>query len=214
MALSIVQQVTTAEITGVTAGNLLVYTHCTGSGGVVSSISDSSGNTWESAVSVNYEEHPGSSVWFCKNASSGTHTLTVTFTIGLLQAQRIIEISGASATNPYNSNGAARGITQEILTPHASGLSVTHTADWIAIASYAFYTAYAVDSGPSGYTVVGTNQSRLAIYSKTGTGSSTENPALDCAATEEAIASVVVFGADGVTGISKSVQEHLSFGSF
>lgn len=98
-------------ITGVTAGNLLVW--CGASGSPVTALSDSSGSTWVKVP--NDQDQSGillsTSMWYCLSASAGGHTVTRTGGFNTFEYYRITEYSagGAWSLDAYTSANATAG---------------------------------------------------------------------------------------------------------
>ena len=94
-----------------TAGNLnVVVVGWNDSTSVVSSITDSRGNTYFRAVGPTVGTKLTQSIYYAKNIAAGSNTVSVTFNTAVLYPDvRVLEYSGADRTNPLDVTAAAAG---------------------------------------------------------------------------------------------------------
>ena len=94
-----------------TAGNLnIVVVGWNDSTSVVSSITDSKGNTYLRAVGPTVGTKLTQSIYYAKNIAAGSNTVSVTFNTAVLYPDvRVLEYSGADKTNPLDVTAAAAG---------------------------------------------------------------------------------------------------------
>lgn len=115
----------TITLSGVAAGNLLVL--CLGGNGTsVTSVVDSSGNTVSTGVAMSGSPR-GAGIYYVANTSSGSHTLTVTFSGSSPNELLMVgEYSGAATTAPLDqastiATGTGNALTSPSITPSVNG---------------------------------------------------------------------------------------------
>lgn len=118
-------------ITGVAAGSLLVW--CGDAGGAVTALSDDRGDTWTEAL----EDDAGGShvghIWYCMNASSGTHVVTRTGGFGSFEAYFILEFTGAELSAALDKTAVAHNAAVVDSTPDSGNTATTAQADEILV---------------------------------------------------------------------------------
>ena len=93
-----------------TAGNLnIVVVGWNDSTSVVSSVTDSKGNTYLRAVGPTVGTKLTQSIYYAKNIAAGSNTVSVTFNMAVLYPDvRVLEYSGADKANPLDVTAARR----------------------------------------------------------------------------------------------------------
>ena len=125
-----------------TAGNLnVVVVGWNDSTSVVSSITDSKGNTYFRAVGPTVGTKLTQSIYYAKNIAAGSNTVSVTFNTAVLYPDvRVLEYSGADQTNPLDVTAAAAGTS---VTANSGTASTTSLNELIFGAGTTFNGYYA-----------------------------------------------------------------------
>ncbi len=124
-----------------TAGNLnVVVVGWNDSTSVVSSITDSKGNTYFRAVGPTVGTKLTQSIYYAKNIAAGSNTVSVTFNTTVLYPDvRVLEYSGADKTNPLDVTAAAAGTS---VTANSGPASTTSLDELIFGAGTTFNGSY------------------------------------------------------------------------
>lgn len=113
----------------ITAGSLLIFGVATGASSTsVTSVTDSSGQTWSRAVSPAQTSLDGVvvDVWYLANANSGTHTVTVNLDDYYQSAVVAREYGGIATSTPLDITKAAADGDYEV--SHLTGTSAGSTS--------------------------------------------------------------------------------------
>ena len=88
-----------AFVSGNSAGNLIVVSAGWGNSSVTASISDSAGNTYQSALGPITNGSIRSQIWYAENVRSGPNTVTVTYSSNVGSNVEIHEYAGIATAN-------------------------------------------------------------------------------------------------------------------
>jgi hypothetical protein len=114
-------------LNGVAAGDTLIISFGTGNAATLSSAVDSSGNTVSAAVALTTAAGgPAQGIYYVQNASSGTHTVTITVSASTNLIGFISEWSGLATSGVFDKAAAVAGassvsISTASITPAVSG---------------------------------------------------------------------------------------------
>jgi hypothetical protein len=115
---------------------------------IVTSVSDSQGNTYKVAVATGRGSDVAQTVFYASSIKAGANTVTVTFNTKVPFADiRIAEYSGIASSNPLDGSSSASGNGGSA----SSGTATTSAQNDLVFA--AGMTDWAFNSGGSGYTV-------------------------------------------------------------
>lgn len=150
-----VNSYTAAFTSNVTAASLLVLNLTAGVADTISSITDSRSNTWTSGATTANSEAGERKTWmyYVKNASAGSTTVTITFTAGQFPDSAIImrEYSLIDLTSPLDQTSTANDGASYVQTHSAGTTSATTQAYELVIlgggASAAADPVFAAGSG-------------------------------------------------------------------
>lgn len=179
----------TVTLNGVVATHALVLVLATNTASVtVNSILDSSGNTVSPAVT--YSQRIG--IYYVANASSGTHTITVSFAAGVASELFLAEYSNVATSSPLDVGGTVATATSSAVTSNA--ITTTSNGDLVIFgfgasgggtslsaytSSFSQVDSYIVSGGPSSAWASDVQSTAGAIStSATGSQSSTWATAL------------------------------------
>jgi hypothetical protein len=128
-----------------TAGNLnIVVVGWNDSTSVVSSITDSKGNTYMRAVGPTAGTKLTQSIYYAKNIAAGSNTVSVTFNTAVLYPDvRVLEYSGADKANPLDVTAAAAGASLA----STSGPASTTSLDELIFGAGTTFNAYYPGTG-------------------------------------------------------------------
>jgi hypothetical protein len=136
----------TAYPSAQTAGNLnIVVVGWNDTAAAVSSVTDSSGNTYTRAIGPTAGTALTQSIYYAKNVAAGSNTVTVTFNQAAAYPDvRVLEYSGADKANPLDVTAAAVGTG---LAANSGSASTTSLNELIFGAGMTFDAYHAPGSG-------------------------------------------------------------------
>ena len=165
-------------LSGVGVGNalILVVSSTYTAANVVTSVSDSAGQTWARATSAAYASGACVDIWYCLNATAGTHTLTVSCTSATTGCE-LQEFSGVNAfyvTDGVNALKSNAGSTA-LLFPDLSSLCYLNDLVVVGTSSSTAQTSSAVSGWTyrTGPTNSGTQRAGIAYQSTNVVGTLT-----------------------------------------
>jgi hypothetical protein len=161
-----------------TAGNLnVVIIGWDSATGTISSVVDTAGNTYQVAAPLTRGTNLSQAIYYAKNISGGTPTVTVTFSGATsFPDLRIMEYSGLDPVSPYDSSAFGIGLnnpssTANLTTSYATSLLVSGgtTANAYTVAGSG-YTLRTITS-PNGALVEDRIVTSIGSYNATAPGS-------------------------------------------
>jgi hypothetical protein len=150
-------------ITGVVAGDTLVSFASTSSA-AISSVVDSTGDLVTLVTSVNWNEGGATNyAYVVKNATSGTHTFTVTYSTSYVNWPylQILEFSGANLSSPIDSFSENSGLSGTSL---SAGSITTSNASEMIVASFNAAGSATLTAGSPFTTTTTTDINAIGAY--------------------------------------------------
>jgi len=189
MAFSIVQKThvnassttnTSITLSGVTAGDLIVFMPCNNNNVTVSAGPTDTNGTVSAALGFGYgntsgSNYAGTGIYYVPNCASGTHTISMTFSGSGNMTFFMVEYSGAATASPfdvastlnfanssaYSTNNITPTNTGELLIAVGSMIGSSVTASSLTN-SFSVQDSYST-AGPSGFWASVTDSSNTSI---------------------------------------------------